>query len=313
MKVIHLSYPHQLAGEEVEDKAMALGFFDGVHLGHQKVILTAKHEAEKRGIKSAVMTFYPHPSVILRKQTQHVRYITPQDEKVRQIEQLGIDELYIVQFDKSFAELFPQEFVDEFIIHLKVKHVVAGFDFSYGRLGKGTMETLPFHSREFFTQTVVSKVANNDEKVSSSLIREKIHLGAVHQIPDLLGRHYEVQGLVVDGDKRGRTIGFPTANVQASDKYLMPPVGVYAVKMLVNGLWLDGVCNLGYKPTFHDDKVEPILEVHVFDFNADIYGKTVTVKWLQRIREEKKFTNVDELIIQIKEDKAKAEKILANM
>ncbi|WLR52382.1 bifunctional riboflavin kinase/FAD synthetase [Bacillus tianshenii] len=310
MEVVHLSYPHEITADKAEPKVLALGFFDGVHRGHQQVIQTAKQIADEKAIKSAVMTFHPHPSVVLRKGKQHVRYITPPQEKAEQIEKLGIDILYIVKFDHGLSDLLPQEFVDEFLIRLNVKHVVAGFDFSYGRLGKGKMETLPFHSRGNFAQTTVGKVEKGSEKVSSTLIRQKIESGEVDELSQLLGRPYTVHGIVVHGDKRGRTIGFPTANVQLLDKFLMPPVGVYAVQIDVKGKRYDGVCNLGYKPTFHDNKEEPILEVHIFQFDGDIYEEEVSVMWVQRIRAEQKFDSVDALIAQIEQDKAEAERIL---
>ncbi len=230
---------------------MALGYFDGVHLGHQKVIQTAKQIADQYGYKSAVMTFHPHPSVVLGRSQQHVRFITPLKEKEKQIAKLGVDYLYVVEFTPEFAYLLPQQFVDEYIIGLGVKHVVAGFDFTYGRLGKGTMETLPFHSREQFTQTVIPKQTFGEEKISSTYIRQRLAEGDVEQLPHLLGRWYEVTGTVIHGDKRGRTIGFPTANVALDDDYMIPRIGVYAVTVTIDDNTWTGVCNVGYKPTFH--------------------------------------------------------------
>lgn len=286
---------------------MALGYFDGVHKGHQKVILKAKEIAENTGMKSAVMTFYPHPLVVLRKQ-QDIDYLTPLEEKIELIKQLGADILFVVEFTKEFAALLPQQFVDEFIINLNVKHVVAGFDFTYGHLGKGTMETMPFHSREQFLHTTVEKLTDHDRKVSSSLIREVIRSGDVAYAETLLGRPHFATGTVIHGDKRGRTIGFPTANIDVEENYLLPPTGVYAVSILIDGQPFEGVCNIGYKPTFKDEKaLKPSIEVHIFDFHNEIYGKQVSVFWYKRLRSEKKFHNIDELIEQISKDKAAAE------
>jgi len=287
--------------------ALALGYFDGVHKGHQKVILKAKEIAENTGMKSAVMTFHPHPLVVLRKQ-QEIEYLTPLEEKIKLIEQLGVDILFVVEFTKEFASLLPQQFVDEFIINLNVKHVVAGFDFTYGHLGKGTMETMPFHSREQFLHTTVEKLTDHDRKVSSSLIREVIRSGDVAYADTLLGRPHFVTGTVIHGDKRGRTIGFPTANIDVEDNYLLPPTGVYAVSILIDGQVYEGVCNIGYKPTFKDEKaLKPSIEVHIFDFHNEIYGKKVSVSWYKRLRSEQKFHNIEELIEQISKDKAAAE------
>lgn len=307
VKLIHLTHPHDLNKLELPPTVMALGYFDGIHLGHQRVIQTAKKIADERGWKSAVMTFHPHPSVVLGKKEAHVAYITPPSLKEKVIADLGIDLLYVVKFDESFAGLLPQQFVDEYVIGLNVKHVVAGFDYSYGRLGKGTMETLPFHARGEFTQTVIEKVEFQEEKVSSTALRKFIRNGEMEQIPSILGRPYTVEGKVVHGDKRGRQIGFPTANVALNGDYLLPPVGVYAVRLKVHDNWHDGVCNIGYKPTFKENERQLSIEVHVFQFSEDIYDQTVTVEWHMRIREEKKFNGIDELVAQIAEDKNTAQ------
>ncbi|MDR6997897.1 riboflavin kinase/FMN adenylyltransferase [Neobacillus niacini] len=285
---------------------MALGYFDGVHLGHQQVILEAKRQAKKHGLKSAVMTFDPHPSVVLGKSERHVRYITPISEKIHILEKMGIDYVFIVHFTVEFANLLPQEFIDQYVINLNVKHVVAGFDFTYGRMGKGTMETIPFHSRGQFTFSVIPKLTKKEEKVSSTRIRNLLKEGKTAELPDLLGRYYTTAGTVIHGDKRGRTIGFPTANVDVEDEYLLPPLGVYSVRMEVDGKWYNGVCNLGYKPTFNNEAIKPSVEVHIFEFNQMIYGKEVKIEWHQYLRKEHKFSGIDELVSQIEKDKLNA-------
>lgn len=306
MEVKRLSFPLNINKHELPPLALALGYFDGVHRGHQEVILEAKTQASAGGYQSAVMTFDPHPSVVLGKNDQQVQYITPLADKINLIEGLGIDYLFIVHFTKEFAHLLPQEFVDQFIIGLNVKHVVAGFDFTYGRLGKGTMETMPFHSREMFTFSVVPKLTEENEKVSSTRIRRLLQEGRTAEIPALLGRYYSAAGTVVHGDKRGRTIGFPTANVDVVDDYILPPLGVYAVKMKVGGHWFNGVCNIGVKPTFHHEAKKVSVEVHLFDFNQDIYGENVVVEWHLYLRKEQKFSGIAELVEQIEKDKQAA-------
>ncbi len=285
---------------------MALGYFDGVHLGHQKVIHEAKRQAEHNGLKSAVMTFDPHPSVILGKSEKHVQYITPLAQKIKIIEAFGIDYLFIVRFTQEFANLLPQEFIDQYVIGLNVKHVVAGFDFSYGRMGKGTMETMPFHSREQFTYTVVQKYTAGNEKVSSTRIRQYLKEGRTGDLPELLGRYYTTSGIVIHGDKRGRTIGFPTANVDIYEEYILPPLGVYAVRIMIDKNWYYGVCNVGYKPTFNKEALRISVEVNIFNFNEDIYEKEVMVEWHQYLRKEQKFSGIDELVAQISLDKQNA-------
>lgn len=315
MKVIRLSHPHRYQVNDFSPMVMALGYFDGVHRGHQKVILTAKEIAEEWNLKSAVMTFDPHPSVVLKKDVQHIEYITPLKEKIALIESLGIDILFVVQFTEMFASLLPQQFVDQYIIGLNIQHVVAGFDFTYGQLGKGTMETLPFHSREQFTQTVIEKQMEVDRKISSTLIRNVLRSGDVQYAAKLLGRPHKIRGKVVHGEKRGRKIGFPTANIEILDEYLIPPTGVYAVSIIIDDVEYNGVCNIGYKPTFHEEKGDkPSIEVHIFQFNEKIYNKEVTVKWHKRIRSEQKFNSVQELIKQIHQDKKEAEQyFLSNL
>lgn len=314
MKTIRLSHPHQYQVNDFPPLVVALGYFDGVHRGHQKVILTAKEIAKQRNIQSAVMTFDPHPSVILKKDVKHIEYITPLNEKAAFIESLGIDILFVVEFTETFASLLPQQFVDQYIIGLNIQHVVAGFDFTYGRLGKGTMETLPFHSREQFTQTVIEKQMDVDRKISSTLIRNVLRSGDVQYAAKLLGRPHQVRGRVVHGEKRGRKIGFPTANIEVNDNYLIPPTGVYAVSVIIDQQEYFGVCNIGYKPTFHAEKGnKPNIEVHIFQFDKRIYDKELTIQWFKRIRSEQKFNSVEELIQQIHQDKREAEQFFLNM
>jgi riboflavin kinase / FMN adenylyltransferase len=306
LEVIKLEFPLNIEKTQIPPLSMALGYFDGVHLGHQKVILEAKKQANQKGLLSAVMTFDPHPSVVLGKNEKHVQYITPLAEKINLIEELGIDYLFIVNFTAEFANLLPQEFIDQYVIDLNVKHVVAGFDFSYGRMGKGTMEILPFHSREKFTFTIVDKFTSGDEKVSSTRIRQYIKNGRTTELPELLGRFYTTAGIVVHGDKRGRTIGFPTANVDTMDEFILPPLGVYAVKIKIGQDWYKGVCNVGYKPTFNKDALKVSVEAHIFNFKKDIYGKKVTIEWHQYLRKEQKFSGIQELVAQIEKDKQNA-------
>lgn len=305
LKTIYLQHPHNYNKDELEPTVIALGYFDGVHLGHQQVINTAIQMADNKGLKSAVMTFDPHPAVVLGKR-QEALAITPLPIKEKVLSELGVDILYIVRFNREFSELSPQQFIDEYMIGLAAKHVVAGFDYTYGRFGKGTMETIGSHSRGEFDYTVVEKVEFHNRKISSTMIREQIKAGEVESLPDYLGRYYEINGTVITGEKRGRTIGFPTANLAITEEYLLPKKGVYAARLKVGDEWFNGVLNIGYKPTFHKDLEAPTIEVHLFDFDRDIYGEQVILEWRKRIRDEKKFDSIDDLIAQIKRDKSEA-------
>lgn len=307
MKVITVHHPHSFSSADFPPLSMALGYFDGVHKGHQKVINTAVMEAEKRNLNSAVMTFDPHPSVVLGRKHKHVHYITPLQDKIKLMETLGVDYLFIVRFTSDFANLHPQEYVDQYIINMNVKHVSAGFDFTYGKLGKGNMETLQFHSRGEFTYTTVHKLTDHDEKISSTAIRKALSDGETAKVSNLLGRYYTTSGTVIHGDKRGRKIGFPTANIELSDDYITPKIGVYAVRLYVQNQWHNGVANLGYKPTFNNPEDKALsIEVHIFDYSSSIYGEEVTVEWYNYIRSERKFDGIEHLIAQIEKDKQQA-------
>lgn len=307
MKVIAIEHPHQFKLDDFPELVMALGFFDGIHKGHQQVIQTARQKAEEMNCSSAVMTFDPHPSAVLGKKTGEIRYITPLEDKVRIIDTLGIDYLFVVHFSKAFASLLPEQFVDQYIAGLNVRHVVAGFDYTYGHFGKGTMDSLPDYAKGRFTQTVVAKQTLEDEKVSSTRIRTTLRNGDFADFYHLTGRRYFTKGHVVHGEKRGRKLGFPTANIEVSDAYIFPAAGVYAVRIKIKDRWYEGVCNVGYKPTFHEEKPkDPTVEVHALDFSGDIYGHEVSVEWHIRLRSEQKFAGLDELVAQIEKDKRNA-------
>ncbi|MCE7794559.1 bifunctional riboflavin kinase/FAD synthetase [Salipaludibacillus sp. CUR1] len=305
MEIIHLKHPHRPVN--LPPTVTALGFFDGVHLGHRKVIETAVKKAADEHIYSAVMTFFPHPKEVLGKNGGYpVRYLSPLEEKEKLIEKTGVDYLFIVEFTSRFSELSPQQFVDDYLIDLNVKHVVAGFDYSYGRLGKGTMETMPFHSRNLITQTTVEKVAGQEGKISSTSIREAMAKGEIDKVNSYLGRNYKITGVVEHGEKRGRTIGFPTANVSTDAQKEIPAAGVYAVTFKVNGKMYSGVCNIGSKPTFHDETAKQTIEVHLLDTEKNLYDEKVEVVFLGRIRGEIKFDGAEALIAQINKDIAEA-------
>lgn len=306
MDVIHLKYPHQLGSTE-GPYSLALGFFDGVHRGHQAVIKSAIATAKEKGYKSAVMTFDPHPSIVLGGRNEKVFYITPLQQKLDTLATLDIDTVFVVNFTSDFAKLSPEAFVKHFIHDLNVKHVTAGFDYSFGAFGKGDMELMRQLGAESFGVTVVDKYTDVSEKISSTRIRKALKDGDMEEARMLLGRAFEVPGIVVHGDKRGRTLGFPTANVQHMEGCFIPATGVYAVKILVQNEWFDGVCNVGYKPTFNNpDHKQLSIEVHIFNFNKNIYGEEVIVGWYHRIRSEKKFNGINELVAQIEKDKQAA-------
>ncbi|WP_164668953.1 riboflavin biosynthesis protein RibF [Virgibacillus doumboii] len=302
MRTIELTYPHSLLLDDLPETVAAIGFFDGIHKGHQKVIKTAVSKAKEDNMESAVITFHPHPSVVLKKDTQHVKYITPLRQKQEILQKLDVDRLYIITFNKELSSLEPQQFIDHFIIGLKIKHLVAGFDFSYGHKGKGNMEVIKDHARGSFEYTTIGKVEMDDVKISSTKIREFLQNGKVEQANQFLGRALTVHGIVVEGDKRGRKIGYPTANIEVNPDALLPKPGIYAVKVLYKNEVYEGMASLGYNPTFTPERNNLSAEVNIFDYNNDLYGEELQVEWHRYIRDEVKFNSAEELIDQIADD-----------
>lgn len=287
------------------EKVIALGYFDGVHLGHQKVIEKAVEVAREKGLASAVMTFYPHPSVVLKPSAKRKDSLTPLEMKADLIEKLGADILFFVRFDSRLSQLSPQDFVDNYLIRLHAKHVVAGYDFTFGRMAAGNMSNIDEYSRSMFSYTVVPKVELFGEKVSTTHIRALVAEGAVDDASLLLGRPYRTTGIVGHGDKRGRVLGFPTANVESVEAFLMPPKGIYAVQLIMDGEMLNGVCSISTRPTFYDDlHAKTTVEVYVLDFDGDLYDKKVSIDWYKRLRADKKFSSAEALIAQMEKDKA---------
>ena len=310
MEIYRLRYPDSVNIRQYHASSLAIGFFDGVHKGHQEVIRNAKKIANDLSIETAVMTFDPHPSQLFS--GKNVGYITPIEEKVRVLESLGVDTLFIVSFDWELASLSPQRFIDIFIKELEVKHVTAGFDFTFGSKGSGTMKDMQELSEGKYGTTVISKVTFDQEnKVSSTEIRRLLSNGDVEAAAVLLGRPFRTLGEVIHGEKRGRQLGFPTANIQTAEEHIVPANGVYAVRCLIGDTWYRGVCNMGVKPTFHDPEHRiPTAEVHLLDVNMDLYGQKMAIEWLYRIRSEQKFDSLDALKTQIARDKQTAKDLL---
>ena len=306
MDIYKLHYPGTIDIGGTEQYSLAIGFFDGLHKGHQTVIAEAKKKAVELGIRSAVMTFDPHPSHLFGNGDNKVGYITQYPEKARLLEAMGIDALFIVTFDWALASLSPKQFVDIFMKGLSIKHVTAGFDFTFGSKGAGTMEQMAALADGAFGTTVIDKVIDHDEKISSTRIRQLLAEGNVEETALLLDRPFRTVGIVVHGEKRGRLLGFPTANVSPNNDTVLPANGVYAVRFTTDGITRNGVCSVGVKPTFHESGIPPIVEVNVLDFDGDLYDKEVAVDWIKHLRPEEKFDSVDALIEQMVIDKQQA-------
>lgn len=301
MNVIQISYSSPFQFEQhAHSQVLAIGEFDGLHLGHQQVIQRAMERANKLHIPCAIMTFHPHPREVLG-QVKYAQYLTPLEDKLALFSEMGIDCAYVVTFDKRFSQISPDQFVRELLVYMNVNSVVVGFDFSFGHLGKGNPDTLCELAHGLFTVEVVRPFHMNGNKVSSTLIRESLDVGHMEKANQLLGRHYQITGKVIQGEGRGRKLGFPTANIQPSGPYVIPANGVYAIKVKFGDEGYSGIMNIGTKPTF-TNLTEPVLEAHIFDFDESIYGQHLTIEFVAYIRSERKFSSANELVEQIHQD-----------
>ena len=293
--------------------AVAIGNFDGVHPGHQTVIHEAGLIAGDMCRPWAVLTFEPHPRAFFTPGSEPFR-LTPFRSKARRIAELGADLLIVQRFDKAFSSLPAEDFVNTVLVDgLGAGHVVSGYDFVFGHKRGGNCELLlAMGAKKGFGFTAVNaQTDSSGEAYSSTRVRERLGDADPRGAAAILGRDFEIEGRVARGEARGKSIGFPTANILLG-AYLRPALGVYAVRAAIeqeNGeIWLDGVANIGVRPTFGSDGV--VLEVFLFDFDDDLYGKRLRVRLVDFLRPEKKFDGVDDLKAQIAQDSAKAQKIL---
>ena len=299
--------------DEVRGASVAVGNFDGVHLGHQAVIGEAGRVARDQGIPWAVLSFEPHPRSLFTTNQEPFR-LTPFRIKARHVEALGVDNMIILHFDHEFAGLSADDFVKKVLVEgLGARHVVSGYDFVFGHKRAGNCELLLHKGKEEgFDFTCVSAVDDGETIYSSTRVRRCLKAGDPRGAANLLGRPFEIEGRVEHGDARGRTIGFPTANLHLGE-YLRPALGVYAVRAGIDEgadtRWLEGVANFGNRPTF--DKKDAIFEVHLFDFDGDLYGRHLRIALVDFLRKEKKFDGLDDLKAQIALDSDNARQILA--
>lgn len=314
MRVIPIQYPLHDSQLEVPagKKVLAIGDFDGVHLGHQSVIGRAVTTAENLHLSASVMTFHPHPRQVLG-QNKYKDLLTPSPKKMELFKKLGVQYTFLVHFDESLMRLTPQQFVDQVLLPLEVESVIVGFDFTFGHQGIGNPDTLCELGHGKFTVEIVRPFHFEGSKVSSTSVRTALQEGRIDTVTRLLGRRYSLEGTVVSGDQRGRTIGFPTANIRLDNPYVIPCNGVYAVRAQVGLDGYDGVMNIGFKPTFKTGEPALSLEAHLFDFSGDIYGHTITVELAAFLREERRFAGIDELVSQIKQDAEASRSILHSL
>ncbi|EPG64590.1 bifunctional riboflavin kinase/FAD synthetase [Leptospira wolffii] len=289
---------------------VTLGNFDGIHLGHQALLERTKEISLEKGVPSCVVTYYPNPALVLGKDKDSGG-ITTQSDKETLIESYGIDWLIVVPFTLEFAQIEAEDFLKNVLIDgLGAKHILIGFNHCFGKGRRGDYELLKRYSSELgYELEKLDPVFLGNTKLSSSHVRSLLRSGKVEEVEECLGREFSVSGSVVEGHKRGRAIGFPTANVRPLPELILPGIGVYAGRTEIDGKTYPSMINIGNNPTFGDNVVS--LESHIFDFSGDIYGKTVRILFTSKIREEIKFSGVDALVSQLKADEEVSRKILA--
>ena len=290
--------------------AVAVGAFDGVHRGHQAVIASARAAAERLGVPLGVVSFDPHPRRLFQPEAAPFRLMTP-DQMARALAPLGVDRLYLIPFDAEMAGMTDEDFARRVLSEgLGVAHAAVGFDFTFGKGRSGSPEALRTYGESLgFTVSVTDRIDDaSGLKLSSSAVREALKAGDMDRAAAILGRPFAIQGEVIHGDKRGRTIGVPTANIAMVD-YMRPAYGVYATRTrLPDGRVIKGVANLGVRPMFEIDA--PLLEVWLLDFNESLYGQTLETELVAFLRGEMKFDGLDELKVQIEADAAAARTVL---
>ncbi|QIK70062.1 bifunctional riboflavin kinase/FAD synthetase [Erysipelothrix sp. HDW6C] len=288
--------------------AACIGYFDGLHLGHQHLINETIRVAKERGLESALITFDPDPWTVINDKS-HVNHLTPIKEKVRVAQTLGIDHLITINFTKDTSKLTPLEFIESYLVPLNVRALVAGADFRFGHKGAGDVAFLKQHAHYHFDTIIFELDLTKNKKIGTTMITQALLKGNVEEANQLLGRQYEISGFVIDGQKQGRKIGFPTANLDVVDEYVIPAEGVYAGFVEVNGEVFQSMLSIGHNPTFNHTE-HLAIETHILDFDRDIYGELLKQTFVAKLRGQIKFDSVDALITQMKADEAKAREIL---
>jgi len=286
-----------------ENSVVTIGTFDGVHLGHQKLIEKIKGLSAQIAGESILVTFHPHPRIVINPEDKSLRLLNTIEEKVALLEKLGVDNVVIVPFSRAFSEQSAEEYISSFLVkNFNPDYIVIGYDHRFGKDRSGDFKLLEKMKSQFGYQMVeISKETLDDIEISSSKIRAAISAGDIKLANELLGHPYTLSGTVVRGLQNGRKLGFPTANIQVADEYkLIPKTGIYAVYVYYAGKKYTGMLSIGYNPTFEGK--EQTIEVNILDFDKDIYGENLTLEFVDFIRNEKKFDSLEALIEAIKND-----------
>lgn len=294
-------------GEYCYDRnsVVTVGTFDGIHLGHKKIIsdlIGIKNDKKLRGV---VVTFDPHPQIILKNKHKDIKLLSTTEEKLLEFEKLGIDLVYIIDFTEKFSGISAEEFYCDYLIKkIGLTDIVFGYDHNFGKNREGNYETVKeFSDKNGIAVHKVEEFKLDGDKINSTTVRNLLYDGNVEKASEILGNNYYFSGKVIYGDRRGNKMGFPTANIQPLSEYkLIPKNGVYLVSAEINGDKYYGMMNIGFRPTIKEQK-DLFLEVNIFDFDADIYDEIIKIFFVKFLREEKKFASLNELIVQLNKDK----------
>ncbi len=306
-----MEHYRSLKGIQIEGVWLTIGSFDGVHRGHQEIVDRLVKGAAKVGAPTAVMTFDPHPSVVLGKRARPF-YLTSLEERARLLGDMGIDIVVTLPFNLEVAQMTAMQFMVHLKEHLGIRYLFVGYDFALGRGREGNVPRLEQLGKELdYRVETIKPIEVDGEIVSSSRIREYLSAGDVERASHLLGRPYRIYGSVIPGDGRGKSIGIPTANLSVWEERALPKAGVYVCQVNVNDRWWGAVTNIGYRPTFETQVNSPRVESHILNFGNDIYGQEVKLDFLAHLRDEIRFSSIADLVDQIREDISEARNILS--
>ena len=285
---------------------VTLGIFDGVHLGHKSLLDRLVASAKAENGEAVVITFSPHPRLVLDKDSTSLTFLTTMDEKIALLDNAKIDHLIVIEFTREFSMIAACDFVKDILVKkIGTKHLIIGYNHHFGRKGEGDFNTVRQCTESFdFRLEQVQGLQSETGAISSSLVRGELLQGRIEEANKLLGYGYSVSGTVMQGRKIGRTIGFPTANIRPGDQHkLIPGKGVYAVEVNSGGKQYQGMLNIGSNPTVNSDASLRSIEVHILNFSGDIYGSEISVVFRKRLRDEIRFESVEKLVIQMQMDK----------
>jgi len=305
----------ELESFQAKKPVVTIGVFDGVHKGHKAIISNLVNRAKEIGGESVVVTLWPHPRIVLKKDVENLRLLNCLEEKKWLLEKQQIDHLVILPFTEELSRLTACDFIKDILVDkIGVEHLLIGYDHHFGKGGKGNFRDVEACSAKYnFQVERVDAKSEEGTEISSTVIRNALLDGNLKKANQYLGYFYFIMGRVIGGNRIGQKIGFPTANIEPHDPYkLIPKDGVYAIKANPDNKTLKGMLNIGYRPTVGGQRNKVSIETHLFDFDEDIYNKEITIHMIQRIRAEKKFNHVDELVEQLKVDKESSLQILSD-